>query len=91
VKFAEQIVEEVGEAEPPERTGPVELRESQEKLCEGDVLSAEKVGEVAGGLAGLDEVRVVHESTISREISASPDERGCPGERHPARGSRTPP
>ena len=53
LQLPEQVVEEVGEAEPPVRPGPVELREGDEEVGEGDVLAAEKVGETAGGFAGL--------------------------------------
>jgi hypothetical protein len=44
LQLPEQVVEEVGEAQPPVRTGPVELREGDEKVCEGCVLAAEQIG-----------------------------------------------
>jgi hypothetical protein len=48
LQLTEQEIEEVGEAEPPVVTGPVELRKCDEKFREGCVLAAEKFGEVAG-------------------------------------------
>jgi hypothetical protein len=91
LQFTEQVVEEVGEAEPPVRTGPVELRQGDEEVCEGDVLAAEKAGETAGGFAHGGEVRVVHGITIPREFWPSPNAREFVFQHSRERGPRTPP
>ena len=90
-QLALEVVEEARVAEIPPERPPVEVRERHQEIGHRALLVAEQGGEVAGGFAGLDQVRVVHEITISREISASPSARGCPGARPLARRSRTPP
>ena len=86
-----QVVEEARMAQFPPEPPPVEVCEGHQEIGHGALLVAQQGREVAGGFAGLDQVRVVHGSTLARKISASPDARGSPGTRLPARRSRTPP
>jgi hypothetical protein len=76
---AELAVEEVEDrdvAEEAVRPGAIEPGQGDEELGEGQVLAAEEIGEDGGGAGGVEEVAVVHASTLSCVSRASGNARG---------------